>query len=54
MLGVLKQLNGKPTPAPVTPVSNSFNIKAEAGISEAQVLGVFSQVSQQVTQMLKR
>lgn len=54
MLGVLKQLNGKPTPAPVTPVANNFNIKAEAGISEAQVLGVFGQVSQQVTQMLKR
>lgn len=54
MLGVLKQLNEKPTPAPVTPVANNFNIKAEAGISEAQVLGVFGQVSQQVTQMLKR
>jgi hypothetical protein len=38
----------------VTPVANNFNIKAEAGISEAQVLGVFGQVSQQVTQMLKR
>jgi len=54
MLGVLKQINGRPTPAPVTPVANNFNIKAEAGISEAQVLGVFGQVSQQVTQMLKR
>ncbi|WP_333232645.1 hypothetical protein [Microcoleus sp. Pol12B5] len=54
MLGVLKQINQRPTPAPVTPVANNFNIKAEAGISEAQVLGVFGQVSQQVTQMLKR
>ena len=54
MLGVLKQINGRPAPAPVTPVANNFNIKAESGISEAQVLGMFGQVSQQVTQMLKR
>jgi hypothetical protein len=54
MLGVLKQINGRPVPAPATSVANNFNIKAEAGISEAQVLGVFGQVSQQVTQMLKR
>lgn len=54
MVAVLKQINGRPIPAPVTPVANNFNIKAEAGISEAQVLGVFGQVSQQVTQMLKR
>ena len=54
MLGVLQQINGRPTPEPVTAVANNFNIKAEAGISEAQVLGVFGQVSQQVSQMLKR
>ena len=54
MLGVLQQINKRPMPVPVTPVENNFNIKAEAGISEAQVLGVFGQVSQQVSQMLKR
>jgi hypothetical protein len=55
MLGVLKQINGRPpVSAPATSVANNFNIKAESGISEAQVLGVFGQVSNQVTQMLKR
>lgn len=54
MLGVLKQINGRPVSAPATSVANNFNIKAESGISEAQVLGVFGQVSQQVTQMLRR
>ena len=54
MLGVLNLINKKPVPAPVTPVANNFNIKAEAGISEAQVLGVFGQVSQQVSRMVGR
>jgi hypothetical protein len=54
MLGVLKQLNGKPTPAPTTPVTNNFNTNAQVGLSESQMLGVFGQVSQQVSRMVGR
>lgn len=54
MVALLQQINAKPAPQSGQQVANNFNIKAEAGISEAQVLGVFGQVSQQVTQMLKR
>lgn len=54
MLGVLNLINKKPVPAPVTPVANNFNIKAEAGISEAQVLGIFGQVAQNVSRNIGR
>lgn len=54
MLGVLKQLNGKPTPAPTIPVTNNFNTNAQVGLSESQMLGVFGQVSQQVSRMVGR
>lgn len=54
MVALLQKINAKPAPASGQQVANNFNIKAEAGISEAQVLGVFGQVSQQVTQMLRR
>jgi hypothetical protein len=54
ILGVLKQLNGKPTPAPTTPVTNNFNTNAQVGLSESQMLGVFGQVSQQVSRMVGR
>lgn len=54
MLGVLKQLNGKPTPAPTTPVTNNFNTNAQVGLSESQMLGVLGQVSQQVSRMVGR
>lgn len=54
MVAVLKQINGRPTPAPVTPVVNNYNTKAEVGVSEAQVLGIFGQVAQNVSRNIGR
>lgn len=41
------------TPVSETGSVNNFNIKAETGLTEAQALSVFGQVSQQVKQMLQ-
>lgn len=54
MVGLLQKMNAKPVPEPGKQSVANFNIKAEAGISEAQVLGVFGQVSQEIGQILRR
>ena len=53
MVSLLKQIQQRPNPEPGKQVSNNFNIKAEAGINEAQVLGIFGGVTQEISRMVR-